>query len=81
MALIVIGLWIAGANLLAGSWLSALRWFGMVTGIGLVWYGAGTLISGGEGMLVYIGAFAWLVLLPIWGVLMATYLSRLSPQA
>ena len=80
VALIVIGLWIAGANLLAGSWLSALRWFGIVTGIGLVWYGAGTLISGGEGMLVYSGALAWLVLLPIWGVLMARYLSRLEPE-
>ena len=77
VALIVIGLWIAGANLLAGPWLSALRWFGAVTGIGLVLYGVGTLISGGEGMLVYAGALAWLVLLPIWGVLMATYLSRL----
>ena len=78
VALIVIGLWIAGANVLAGPWLSALRWFGAVTGAGLVLYGAGTLISGGEGMLVYVGALAWLVLLPIWGVLMATYLSRLA---
>jgi hypothetical protein len=80
VALIVIGLWIAGANLLAGPWLGALRLFGLVTGIGLVLYGGGTLISGGEGMLVYAGALAWLVLLPIWGVLIGTYLSRLRPQ-
>ena len=48
VALIVIGLWIAGANLLAGPWLGALRWFGAVTGVGLVLHGIGALISGGE---------------------------------
>jgi hypothetical protein len=80
-ALIVIGLWIAGANLLAGAWLNGLRWFGVVTGVGLALYGIGTLISGGEGVLVYSGALAWLVLLPIWGLLMAVYLGRLRPEA
>jgi hypothetical protein len=81
VALIVIGLWIAGANLLAGAWLNGLRWLGVVTGVGLVLYGIGTLISGGEGVLVYSGALAWLVLLPIWGLLMALYLGRLPPEA
>jgi hypothetical protein len=81
VALIVIGLWIAGANLLAGPWLGALRWLGTVTGIGLVLYGVGTIISGGEGPLVYSGALVWLVLLPVWGLLMARFLGRLRLEA
>ena len=35
VALIVIGLWLAGANLLAGPWLSAFRWFGVLAGLGV----------------------------------------------
>ena len=77
VALIVIGLWIAGANLLAGSWLTAIRWLGVITGLGVVLYAVGTLISGGEGALVYAGAVAWLVLLPIWAFVIGTYLGRL----
>jgi len=76
VALIVIGLWIAGANLLGGPWLRTLRWFGVVTGIGLVMYAIGSLIGGSEATLTYIGAVAYLVLLPIWGVLMARFLSH-----
>jgi hypothetical protein len=78
VALIVIGLWIAGANLLAGPWLGAIRWFGVVTGIGLVIFAIGTLLSGSQGTLVYIGGFAYLVLLPAWGFLMGRYLRRLG---
>jgi hypothetical protein len=76
VALIVIGLWVAGANLLAGPWLSRLRWFGVVVGAGIVCYGIGTIISGAEGILVYVGAAAYLVLLPIWSWMMGAYLGR-----
>jgi hypothetical protein len=78
VALVVIGLWIAGANLLAGPWLGAIRWFGVLTGIGLVIFAIGTLLSGSQGTLVYIGGLAYLVLLPAWGFLMSRYLRRLN---
>jgi hypothetical protein len=76
VALVVIGLWIAGANLLAGPWLRALRWFGVVTGAGVVLFAIGTIVSGNEGTLVYIGGLAYLGLLPIWGLLMGWFLGR-----
>jgi hypothetical protein len=78
-ALVVIGLWIAGANLLAGPWLSALRWLGVVTGAGLVIYAFGSLIGGSEVTLTYAGALAYLMLLPIWGLLIGRFLSRYRP--
>ena len=76
VALIVIGLWIGGANLLAGPWLNRLRWVGVVTGTGVVVYAIGTLVSGGEGTLTYIGGIAYLVLLPVWGFMAGRYLAR-----
>jgi hypothetical protein len=75
VALIVIGLWIAGANLLAGPWLSNLRWFGLVVGVGVVLYGLGTLTAGTNGPLIYVGALAYLILLPVWGLLMGLYVA------
>ena len=80
VALIVIGLWIAGANLLAGPWLGAIRWFGVVTGVGVVLFAIGTLLSGNQGTLVYIGGVAYLVLLPAWGALMGRFLGRFESQ-
>lgn len=76
IALIVIGLWIVGANLLAGPWLSALRWLGVATGAGLVVFAVGTLLEGNQGTLVFIGGIAYLLLLPLWGIVMGTYLRR-----
>ena len=67
VALIYIGLWIAGAALLAGPWLTAIRWLGVVTGAGLVLFAIGTIVSGSDGTLVYIGGLAYIGLLPIWG--------------
>jgi len=81
VALVVIGLWIGGANLLAGPWLSGIRWLGVVTGVGVAVYAIGTLVSGNEGMLVYGGAVAYLLLLPIWGFVMGVYLRRLPMHA
>ncbi len=77
-ALIVIGLWIGGANLLAGPWVNRLRWIGVLTGVGLGAYGIGALLSGSEGVLVYTGATVYLVLLPIWGLLIGRYLRHLG---
>jgi hypothetical protein len=77
VALVVIGLWIAGANLLAGPWLSAVRWLGVLAGVGVVAFAIGTLVSGDEGTLVYAGGAAYLVLLPIWALLMGAFLNRL----
>jgi hypothetical protein len=77
VALIVIGLWIGGANLLAGPWLTSLRWLGVLTGAGIALYAVGFLLSGGQGMLTYTGAVAYLLLLPVWAFLMARHLSSL----
>jgi len=80
VALVVIGLWIGGANLLAGPWLGAMRWFGVLTGSGVVLFAVGTLLSGSEGTLVNIGRVAYLVLLPAWGALMGRFLGRFESQ-
>ena len=78
VALIVIGLWIAGANLLAGPWLSAIRLLGIVSGLLIVLFAAGTLVQNKDGMLVMIGGIGYLLLLPIWGFVMAVYLRRIG---
>jgi len=80
VALIVIGLWIAGANLLAGPWLGATRWFGVLAGAGVVLFAVGTLRNGSEGTLVAAGGVAYLVLLPAWGALMGRLLGRFESQ-
>jgi hypothetical protein len=59
-------------------WLDALRWIGVLIGAGLVAYGIGALVRGSEGVLVYTGATMYLVLLPIWGLLIGRYLRRLG---
>jgi hypothetical protein len=76
VALVVIGLWISGANLLAGPWLTRLRWLGVLTGAGVALYAIGTILNGADGTLVYIGGLAYLDLLPIWGLLMGWFLGR-----
>jgi hypothetical protein len=84
VTLLYIGLWIGGAALLAGPWLSAgrwVRWLGIVTGLGLALYGVGVIVSGTTGMLTYIGAVGYLLLFPAWGFVMARYFSRGIPSA
>jgi hypothetical protein len=78
VALIVIGLWIAGANLLAGPWLSAIRWFGVVAGLGVVLFAVGTLVGNKDSALVYVGGVFYLAVLPLWALAMASYLVRSS---
>jgi len=75
VALVLLGLWIAGANLLAGPWLSGLRWYGLIVGLGLVLYGLATLAAGTNGPLIYAGALGYLILFPVWGFLMGIYLA------
>jgi len=80
VALVYIGLWIGGAALLAGPWLTAIRWVGVVVGLGIAAYGFGTIVSGASGLLTYAGAVAYLLLFPAWGYLMSAYLGRLARE-
>jgi hypothetical protein len=72
----VIGLWIAGANLLAGPWLTAFRWFGVAAGLGVVLFAVGTLVGDKDSVLVYVGGVFYLAVLPLWALGMAFYLVR-----
>ena len=81
LALIAIGMWIAGANLLAGPWLSAFRWFGVVAGLGVVLFAVGTLLGDKDSALVYVGGVFYLAVLPIWALGMAFYLVRTQARA
>jgi hypothetical protein len=73
---IVIGLWVAGANLLAGAWLGNMRWLGVVSGIGFVGLGAGLLLGGLNHPLTYVGGIGYQVVFPAWAFLMARELRR-----
>jgi len=77
IAVIVVGLWIAGANLLSGPWLTGVRWFGVLTGLGIVLAGIGMFVAGSVETLV-VGGVAYLVMLPVWGLLMWRFLGRLE---
>jgi len=67
----LIGLWIAGASLLAGRWLPPLvRTLGVVAGIGTVVMSAGLLSSGVNDTLTYVGGMGYQVALPIWAYLL-----------
>jgi hypothetical protein len=78
IALIVIGLWIAGANLLAGSWLNAIRWFGVVAGLGFVLVPAGMLLGGVSHPLAYVGGIGYSIVFPAWAFLMGRRLTGMS---
>lgn len=77
-ALVVIGLWIAGANLLAGPWLDANRWRGVIAGIGFVLLPIGMLLGGLDHPLTYAGGIGYSIVFPIWALLMGRHLSRIS---
>ena len=74
MALVVIGLWVAGANLLAGPWLSWVRWLGVLSGLGFVGLAIGLLFGGMDHPLTYLGGIGYEIVLPIWALLMARLL-------
>lgn len=67
----LIGLWIAGASLLAGRWLPTLvRTLGIVAGVGTVVMAAGLLRSGVNDTLTYVGGIGYQVVLPLWAYLL-----------
>jgi hypothetical protein len=68
---VVIGLWIAGASLLAGRWLPiTVRLFGIVAGTGTVVMSIGLLLGGVNHPLTYPGGIGYQVVLPIWAYLL-----------
>ena len=77
-ALIVIGLWIAGANLLAGSWLNSIRWFGVAAGLGFALLPIGMLLGGLNHPLTYAGGVGSSIVLPVWAFLMGRHLNEIS---
>jgi hypothetical protein len=77
VALVVIGLWIAGANLLAGSWLNAIRWFGLVSGLGFVLLPIGLIMGGVNHPLTYAGGVGYSIAFPVWAFLMAKHFEAL----
>jgi hypothetical protein len=76
IALVYIGLWAAGANLLAGPWLNWVRWLGVVSGLGVVVFAGGLLLGGVNHPLTYVGGVGYQIGLPIWAFLMARLLKR-----
>jgi hypothetical protein len=77
VALIVIGLWIAGANLLAGPWLDVIRWFGVAAGIGFALLPIGMLLGGVNHPLTYAGGVGYSIVFPVWAFLMGRHLSEI----
>lgn len=74
---VLIGLWIAGASLLAGPWLPwVTRWLGVAAGVGIVVMSAGLLLGGVNHPLSYVGGVGYQLILPIW----AWRLSRVFRQ-
>ena len=69
---IVIGLWIAGASLLAGRWLPmGVRLLGIVAGAGTVLMSIGFLLGGLTHPLALVGGAGYGLVLPIWAFLLA----------
>ena len=77
VALIVIGLWIAGANLLAGPWLNAVRWFGLAAGLGFVLLPLGMLLGGLDHPLTYAGGVGYSIVFPVWSFLIGRHLAQI----
>jgi hypothetical protein len=69
---VVIGLWIAGASLLAGRWLPlAVRVLGIVAGLGVLVMAVGVLRGGYSDMLTNVGGVGYQILLPLWAFLLS----------
>ena len=81
LALGYVGLWIAGANLLAGPWLPSIRWVGVGAGLAMTLFAFGLLRGGVDSGWTELGGLGTAVLIPIWAALMARLLTRLSAPA
>jgi hypothetical protein len=80
LALVVIGLWVAGANLLAGRWLNWVRWIGVLAGLGAASLGAGLYFGGESHPLTVAGGGPYLLVVPLWAALMARLLGRRAAE-
>jgi hypothetical protein len=69
VALAVIGLWVAGANLLAGPWLGRVRWLGLVAGLATALFGIGVVVGALDDPESYLG-IGYQLGLSIWAILM-----------
>jgi len=79
VALFVMGMWLSGANLLAGAWLTPLvRWLGVVAGIGFILFGLGLLLGGVSHPLTYAGGIGYQILFPIWAFLLGRRLTAIG---
>jgi hypothetical protein len=76
LALGYIGLWIAGANLLAGPWLSAVRWLGVAAGLAAFLFGVGTAFGGTDSGWRLLGGVGFVALGAVWAFLMARLLGE-----
>ena len=74
LALGYIGLWVAGANMLAGPWLSAGRWLGVAAGLAGVVFAFGILRGGVDSGWTWIGGIGFLALGTAWALVMARLL-------
>lgn len=81
VALIVIGLWLTGAPLLAGPWLPGrLRILGALAGLGFVLTGLGLIVGSVNHPLTWVGGLGFQILFPIWAYVVAgVFRSRARP--
>jgi hypothetical protein len=77
-ALIYIGAWIAGANLLAGPWLTTPRPVGILAGLATAFFGGGLLTGGVTSAFTSAGALGYVTIVPLWAFLMARLLRTLG---
>jgi hypothetical protein len=72
-----VALWVAGASLLAGTWLPGLvRTLGIVAGLGVLLMAVGLLVGGSSNAWTNLGAAAYQILLPVWAFLLGRVFAR-----
>lgn len=64
-----VGLWVAGASLLAGRWLPAtVRSLGILAGLGTIAMAVGQLLGGVDHPVTWVGGIGYQVVLPVWAL-------------
>ena len=61
--------------LLAGTWLTSIRWFGIAAGLGFVILPVGLILGGVDHPLTYAGGVGYSIVFPVWAFLMGRHLS------